>query len=155
MLDKKQIQKNIAKELNKLSYDLVEFRLSEHSKTIKLSLFIDKLGSKEEKCLLNVGECSIVSKSIATFIDKTEIFGVKDYYLEVSTPGIERKLNTIADFERFLNKNCKVSVKGEDYKKTLYGKIVKVFQDKFNLELEDKSVITIDFASIQNARLRY
>ena len=154
-MDKKQIQKKIEQELNKLSYELTEMRLSEHAKNIKLSLFVDKLGSTEEKCLLSVKECSEVSKSIAAFIDKAGVFGVKGYYLEVSTPGIERKLNTVADFRRFSGKNCKITIKGEDYKKTLHAKIAGVFEDELSLELEDKSIIKVSFDSIENARLRY
>ena len=154
-MNKKKIEEILREELKLLGYELVEFKFSLFSNEYKLSLFIDILGSNTPKCTLTIGECSKISKSIAAFIDKRAMFGVKAYYLEVSTPGLERKLNTLADFRRFTGQNCKVKYKELGKAKNILAQIESVVDDFVIFKLPDKKILKLIYNDIESTRLRY
>ncbi len=154
-LNKKELKLTLERELKLLGYELVEFKFSSFKKETKLSLFVDILGSKEQKCSLSVKECSKISKSIAAFIDKNSILGLETYYLEVSTPGLERKLNTIADFERFTGKTCKVKYNELGKHKFAIANIIATRADYIIFELQDGKTLELLYKDIETARLRY
>ena len=55
------------------------------------------------------GDCEMVSHYVSTVIDAEDLVpGDVSYTLEVSSPGVERKLSKPADFERFAGKKVKI-----------------------------------------------
>jgi ribosome maturation factor RimP len=76
------------------------------------------------------------------------------YTLEVSSPGIERPLVKLADFERFTGERAKVSVSPEvEGHKHFTGTITGVEGDSVLLDVDGESV-RIPHAAITRARLR-
>ena len=65
-------------------------------------IFIDVLGFERE---INVGDCEQLTKQL---IYQLPVEGLSFDRLEVSSPGVDRKLTKIRHFERFLG--CKVKV---------------------------------------------
>lgn len=57
------------------------------------------------------GDCEFVSKQVGTILDVEEVIPGGRYTLEVSSPGVERKLNKAADFERFAGRQAKILLK--------------------------------------------
>jgi ribosome maturation factor RimP len=53
-------------------------------------------------------DCERFSRDFGTVIDVEQLVPVDDYTLEVSSPGLDRKLATRADYERFLASLVKV-----------------------------------------------
>ena len=53
-------------------------------------------------------DCERFSRDFGTVIDVEELMPVDDYTLEVSSPGLDRKLATRADYERFQASPIKV-----------------------------------------------
>ncbi|MBA2380126.1 MAG: ribosome maturation factor RimP [Blastocatellia bacterium] len=68
-------------------------------------IFIDKPGG------VTVDDCSRVSSKIEAVMDAEDTIPMA-YTLEVSSPGIERGLYSIADFERFAGQKAKVKLNG-------------------------------------------
>lgn len=76
------------------------------------------------------------------------------YTLEVSSPGIERPLVKLADFERFVGSRAKIAVSPEiDGTKNFTGTIRGVEGTDVILDL-DGSTVRIPHGSIHKARLR-
>jgi ribosome maturation factor RimP len=63
-------------------------------------------------------DCETVSRELSALLD-VEDFGKKRYTLEVSSPGLDRKLYRLGDYERFAGSLAKVTVRDESGKTTL------------------------------------
>ena len=76
------------------------------------------------------------------------------YTLEVSSPGIERPLVKLADFDRFAGSDAKVTLSHEiDGRKHLTGTLHGVDSDEVLLEV-DGTMVRIPHDSITRAKLR-
>jgi len=67
-----------------------------------LRIFIDKPEG------VSHADCELVSHQVGTILDVEEIIPGGRYTLEVSSPGLERKLTRPRDFERFRGHKAKI-----------------------------------------------
>jgi ribosome maturation factor RimP len=81
----------------------VEFRGG--GKVRMLRLFLDKPGGITHE------DCALVSRELGTILDVGSTVPGGSYLLEVSSPGLDRKLVKAADYERFAGSRVKVSTK--------------------------------------------
>ena len=58
---------------------------------------------------LSIGECETVSRAISPILDLDDPVGTA-YYLEVSSPGIDRPLVRVSDFERWAGYEAKIEL---------------------------------------------
>ena len=75
-----------------------------------------------------------------------------EFNLEVSSPGLERRLRGPADFERFRGMLARVKIKGGLRAEVVVGRIVKVGERAVELDPEEGGRVC-DFASIAEARI--
>src|SRR5689334_14695521 len=59
------------------------------------------------------GDCELVSQQVGTILDVEDVVPGGRYTLEVSSPGVERKLLKPRDFERFQGKKVRVTLRDE------------------------------------------
>src|SRR6185503_8763721 len=57
------------------------------------------------------GDCELMSQQVGTILDVEDVVPGGRYTLEVSSPGVERKLLKPRDFERFQGKKAKVTLR--------------------------------------------
>ena len=102
-----------------LGYECVHAGIRSEFGRLKLQVLIDTLGG------INAGDCELVSGHINSYIDSMpEIPGLDKgrYYLEVSSPGIERPLYKLEDYARFQGREARVRLsKLIDGRKTFTG----------------------------------
>lgn len=103
------------------------------------------------------GDCELVSKQISALLD-VEDFGSGKYLLEVSSPGLDRRLYKPSDYERFLGKKARVTVVDpEDGRKaTVVGTLTDfdAAEAAIGLEIEPGAGRRkVPLATIQEARL--
>src|ERR1035438_5081637 len=55
------------------------------------------------------GDCELVSQQVGTILDVEDVIPGGQYTLEVSSPGVERKLAKPGDFVRFQGKKAKIT----------------------------------------------
>lgn len=102
---------------------------------------------------ITLEECAAISGKIDEDVDKLID---QRFFLEVSSPGIERPLKKIEDFIRFQGEKVKVSLKHKvEDNKNFEGIIVKCENGVVFLELEEEKVLEIPFAEIRKANLVY
>jgi ribosome maturation factor RimP len=65
-------------------------------------IFIDKPAG------VSHADCEFASQNVGTILDVEDAVPGSSYTLEVSSPGVERKLSKPQEFERFSGKNIKV-----------------------------------------------
>ncbi len=79
----------------------VEFR-GGGGKARMLRVFIDKPGGVTHE------DCALYSNEFGTILDVEDVIPGGAYTLEVSSPGLDRKLSRPADFERFVGSRVKL-----------------------------------------------
>lgn len=102
----------------------------------------------------NVGieDCEAVSKLISDKLD--ELDPIEDsYFLEVSSPGIDRPFKKEKDYEKNLGETIEVKFYGSyKGKKTLTGKLLSYDENKIKVQTE-REVEDLDRESISTVRL--
>ena len=135
-----------------LGYECVHVSLRTDLGRVKLQILIDTLGG------INAGDCENVSGHVSSFLDSAEEIPELEkgrYYLEVSSPGIERPLYKFEDYVRFQGKEARlrlsVPVEG---RKTFTGKIQRAENDAVKILCDDGEK-DIPFSSIKGGNLVY
>ena len=103
---------------------------------------------------VTIEDCSTVSRAIEAVMDE-EDFMPSTYVLEVSSPGLDRPLFKLADFERFAKKKAKVKTLEEiEGQANFTGHIVGVEGEDVLFDDRTKGSVRIPFGSIAKANLR-
>ena len=128
-LDSK-IREQIEKSINLIGYELMEIDCSPNKRGLKIVTFIDHTDG------ITMDDCVKATKVITPILELKED---DDYLLEVSSPGLNRKLITKEHFDRFMGETVKVKLKNktDDRKnfKVTYGleaKWVSTYIDDLN-----------------------
>lgn len=143
------IEKLIKTEIENLNYKLYDVQYAKEGKDYFLRVFIDK-----EKGTVDLNDCEKVSNLINPLLDKEDI--IKEmYFLEVSSPGIERILRKEKHFEEAQGKEIEVKLFHPLEKKKEYiGILEKWDEQKITLQVEDRQV-EIERKNISIMKLKY
>jgi len=89
--------------------EVVDVELLGSGKARMLRVFLDKPGAASGDPLAGVthGDCAKFSREFGTILDVEDAVS-GSYTLEVSSPGLDRKLTKAAEFERFVGSRMKV-----------------------------------------------
>lgn len=146
---------NIEQIITRLGYECVHVGIRTDFGRVKVQILIDTLGG------INVEDCELVSGHVNKFLDELDKnsdmpeLDKGRYYLEVSSPGIERPLYRLADYERFTGKEARVRLSELlDGRKTFTGIIQGVEDNTVILRCEDED-IHIAFEIIKGGNLVY
>jgi ribosome maturation factor RimP len=93
--------------LANLGYELVEVSMAGSHGRNTLRVFIHRKGG------VNLDSCATVSKAIGPVIDGEDVFRGR-YFLEVSSPGAERKLRTRDDFRIFVGSKARIRTRSPE-----------------------------------------
>ena len=88
------VENLVAKFLDDQAFELVDVEFVKEGPHRYLRVFIDKEGG------ISLDDCQLVSTYLNKELDRLDPIE-ENYYLEVSSPGIERPLKKDHDFERF------------------------------------------------------
>ncbi len=112
-----------------------------------LRVYIDKPAG------ITHADCERVSRQLSAALDVEDL--VPDSYtLEVSSPGLDRKLSRPADYRRFQGHKAKVRVRGAlEGSRTVTGLIEGTTQESVSLRTANGEALDVPFADIELARL--
>jgi len=132
--------------LEELGLELVEMQFRREQNGWVLRLIIDKQDG------VGLDDCATASREISQLLD-IEDFIDQAYKLEVSSPGLDRPLKSMADFQRFIGRKARIktieSIAGEH---VFIGRIQQAEGETIILEVGRKEV-TIPFSQVSKARL--
>jgi ribosome maturation factor RimP len=83
--------------------EVVEVELHGAGKSRMLRIFIDKPQGVTHE------DCANLSREVGTILDVEDAVPGESYVLEVSSPGLDRKLSRPADYERFIGSRIKLT----------------------------------------------
>jgi len=110
-------------------------------------LIIDKPGG------VTLEDCAQVSRDVEAILDRDD-FIPTSYVLEVSSPGIERELYVLSDFERFSGSNVRVKTNRPiGGQRNFSGTILGVKDGEIELEDRTNGQVRIPFEAITKANL--
>ena len=128
-------------------YDLVQIKfLEEDNKTLQILI------ERQDRGPITVDDCAIVSRVVSPLLDVGDPVP-NSYTLEVSSPGIERPLVKVEDFERFLGFKAIVETKRPiSDRKKFCGLISGVIGNRIRIEI-DGEYVDLPFDGIRQASL--
>ena len=145
----------IEKYLGNTIYELVDLIYQKEGYGLVLRVLVDKEGG------MNLDDCAIVSRGISPLLDEHEdLFDLDEsYLLEVSSPGINRPLVKLNDFDRFKDNDVKIVLKSPidiklDNRIRYKGYLKGIENNNIILVLDDKEVF-IDYDLIKKANINY
>ncbi len=102
--------------------------------------------------LPTIEQCAKVGKALSTLFDVHDIINEK-YFLEVSSPGMDRPLVKFSDYERFCGRDIKLELTEPiDGRKRFKGKLVAAEDDSITL-LSEEQEFKFEFNNIHKAKL--
>ncbi len=128
--------------------EFVHSEIAGSKRNMTVRIYIDKPGG------VTIEECAIVSRAVEAVID-LEDFIPSAYVLEVSSPGLERPLFSIQDFDKFAGKKAKVkTVEAIGGQANFNGRIATVEGSEIVFEDKTSGTIRIPFEKVSKANLR-
>ena len=137
------LEQLIDKTVTQLGYELVDFEIINHGQILRV--FIDKLVS------INIDDCVTVSNQLNHVLSVEEdiVYG----RLEVSSPGMDRVIKKLKDYERFKEEMVKIKTRLPILERRNFSGVIKGTKENIILLESEGSLIEIDFDQIDKARL--
>lgn len=127
-----------------------EVQLLGGGKARMLRIFIDKPSG------VTHADCEFISQQVGTILDVEDIVPGDSYTLEVSSPGVERKLSKPKDFERFVGQKAKVVLREPIENQTRWeGTLAGIQEGVVALEPGTGKVIHFPLAQVEKANLKF
>ena len=108
---------------------------------------------------LTIDVCAELSRRISDLLDALEAEGRDPidhaYRLEVSSPGIDRPLTRLQDFEDWKSHEARINLSepAEDGRKQLTGILLGVDGEQVGIDVNKYKQVTVPFAKIADAKL--
>jgi ribosome maturation factor RimP len=144
------LEKLLAPVLAHQELDLVRVQLSgQHRPT--LQIMIDRL----DETAVTIEDCTGASREISALLDVEDLIE-GSYKLEVTSPGLDRPLIKIRDFQRFIGHEIKFQTcEMKEGRKKFTGILEKADEKSIQVRLNDKEAqsIEVTYSDIQQAKL--
>ncbi len=139
-----EIAKKICQEMHLAVYDIDE-KMSGKGRII--TVYLTKIGG------VLLDECAAFSRALGNELETFDLIPER-YYLEVSSPGIERPLKLKSHYVSAITEKVAVQWNDGEEKKSTMGSLVEVNQD--TITLDDRGVLLeIPFKAITRAKTVY
>jgi ribosome maturation factor RimP len=112
-----------------------------------LRVYIDKPGG------VSHGDCALVSEQMSAILDVEDPF-LGSYVLEVSSPGLDRKLVKPREYRYFTGRRARIVLREPlEEQKVFEGRLVGFDEGRVKLGLDDEKVAEFELSNISKARL--
>ena len=148
-MDWDRIRRLIQEVVEGQGYELVDAEFKGAGKSSVVRLYIDKPAG------ISLGDCELVSEQVGTVLDVEDLIPFS-YTLEVSSPGLDRKLFKEADYIRFAGKLAKIQTRIPlEHQKAFRGRLKGLQDGKILLELPKGDLLEIPLDVVAEARLEF
>ncbi len=132
--------------LGRLGYELADLEVRSGGKGGFVRVFIDKPDG------IDLDDCEKVSLAVSALLDVEDPVPGK-YTLEVSSPGLDRKLTKVEHFQRFVGEVVKVQMRLPiEGRRRFRGKLMSLADENIVVEV-DGEPHSLALATIDTARL--
>lgn len=133
--------------LNAMGYDLVRVQLS-GGQNLQLQIMAERTDRQN----MTVDDCADISRNVSAILDVED--PIKSAYtLEISSPGIDRPLVRLADYDRFAGFEARVETNiAVDGRKRLRGRLLGTDGEDVRIDV-DGTEHAVPFGAILRAKL--
>ncbi len=144
------VEKLLQPTIEKIGYDLYDVEYAKEGKNYFLRIFIDKPEG------IDLEDCEKVSNEINGLLDEADYIK-EQYFLEVSSPGIERILKKDRHLEQNKGKEIQVKLfqKDEKGKKEYQGELKEFTEEGITIILEEAEERKIERKNIAQIKTIY
>jgi ribosome maturation factor RimP len=161
-VDIDQVRAIVERVASSLGLEVVELELRGGGKSRMLRIFIDKPDGVTHE------DCANLSREVGTILDVEDAIPGGSYTLEVSSPGLDRKLSRPADFARFRGSRVKLTTRNPvEGNRHFEGRLENFTDGRLTLDLTEARrklrpktgeapaphKLEIDLAEVENANL--
>ena len=101
-------------------------------------------------------DCEFISHNVGTILDVEDVIPGAHYTLEVSSPGLERKLTKPREFERFVGHKVKVVLRQPvENQRHWVGALRSFAEGVITLEPSPGKSVQIPFDQVEKANLKF
>lgn len=144
----------VAPILAALDMELVDIEYKREGREMMLRLFIDKAGG------VTLDDCATVSRELSQLLDVEEAIE-GSYNLEVSSPGLNRPLKKVADYQRYQGRLVKIKTfellpdDAGNLRKTFLGELLGVEDKTVRIRLTEGQTAAIPLEKVAKANLEF
>ena len=130
---------------DELNYEIYHVEYVKENGEYYLRIYIEKEGG------ITLNDCEALSRRVSDLMDEKDPIA-EAYFLEVSSPGLNRTLFTEAHYKRFVGREVMVKLaKAIDGKKSIKGILKEVNEE--NIIVESDTLISIPKEKIKSANI--
>jgi ribosome maturation factor RimP len=101
-------------------------------------------------------DCEFISQQVGTILDVEDVIPGAKYTLEVSSPGVERKLTKPREFERFVGQKVKIVLREPvDNQRHWVGALKGFTQGIVTLEPSPGKTVQFPLEQVEKANLKF
>lgn len=150
-MNKKEVLKIIKEMCNeiaeKFNYELVDVEYVKEMGSRFLRVYIDKPGG------VTLDDCQQMSEVLSEKLDEKDPIS-ESYYLEVSSPGLDRPLKTDKDLKRNMGKDIEIKLYSPINNKKIYeGRLEKFDEKEISILDDKKNLLHIPREAISTIRI--
>lgn len=137
--------------IHSMGYEFVGGEMLPQGKRMVLRLYID--GASPDK-RVTADDCSAVSRQVGAMLDAEDLIQ-SQYVLEVSSPGIDRPLFTLDQYQKFIGSRIHVRLHApQDGRRQFKGRLVRIEGENVFLEVDNvEHEIRLPFSMIEKANI--
>ena len=115
-----------------------------------IRIYIDKPGG------VTLADCELMSQQVGTVLDVEDIVPDQHYHLEVSSPGVERRLFKPEQFARFAGQKARIALREPvENRRRWEGTIAGVEEDIILFETTTGASMRLSLDQIEKANLKF
>lgn len=131
-------------------YELYNTEFIKEGKDWFLRVYVDKLARDE---YVGTEDCEKVSRYLSAKLDEEDPIE-QNYYLEVSSPGMDRPLLKVEHYERYTGSEVEIRLyKGKDGTKNIEGVLNGISGEMVTVEDHNGKVWELELSEIAKAKL--
>jgi len=129
--------------------EIAEVDIRGAGKSRLVRVYIDKSGG------VTHADCELISAKLSQLLDEEDAVP-EAYTLEVSSPGIERRLTKPRDFERVVGQKIKLTtLQPVEGRTSLEGKLEQVANGTLGVELAPGNLVQIPLQQVRKANVKF
>lgn len=134
-------------------YELYNVEFVKEVKDWFLRVYIDKMPVGEEEQYMDIDDCEKISRYLSEKMDEIDPIE-QNYYLEVSSAGLDRTLLFEKDYTRFAGKLVEITLyKAIDGKKVYSGQLVGLINNNLVVKDGKEVLIELPFEAVAKTKL--
>lgn len=129
------VENLVTKPINDLGYEVYDVMYVKEGSNYYLRIFIDNDAG------ISLDDCEKVNNEITDMLDEANIIK-EQYYLEISSPGVERHIRKDKQLEEHINKEINISLfKPIENQKQLIGVLKKFDNESITILVDEKELV--------------